>query len=265
MRPQAGSATKGAFIGWLLLTYLFLPWMPIAARAEETGEQVQVADAYLELRTGPGRGYPVFYIAERGQRVTLLVRRTDWFKVRTANGKLGWVSREQMERTLTDAGVAKTFRDVLYEDYLRRRFEAGFAYGRMSGERLAGNDAALEGAMGYRINEHLSVELALSQVSDKFLSANFVYFSLVSEPYPTWTISPTLSLGLGKAKIEPKATLISAPSTNTDMANAGVGARFYFTRRFFLRVGYKVHRVFDDAGDRTDGYKELSTGIGFFF
>ena len=34
-----------------------------------------VTQAYVELHTGPGRGYPVFYIAERGEAILLLKQR----------------------------------------------------------------------------------------------------------------------------------------------------------------------------------------------
>src|SRR5438552_3520272 len=101
--------------GCCLLMLMFLNG---AAWAEETHERVWVAEPYLDLRTGPGRGYPVFYIAERGEAVEILRRHTDWFEVRTERGKEGWVSREQMETTVTEAGTQKMFGDVLMEDYL---------------------------------------------------------------------------------------------------------------------------------------------------
>ena len=38
---------------------------------------VSVADPYLELRTGPGRGFPVVQVVERGETVEVETRRTD--------------------------------------------------------------------------------------------------------------------------------------------------------------------------------------------
>ena len=66
------------------------------AEAAEEYRTVSVADPYLEIRTGPGRGYPKFYVVDRGETVEILKRKTDWFKVRAANGKEGWVEREQI-------------------------------------------------------------------------------------------------------------------------------------------------------------------------
>ena len=55
--------------------------------AEEEHHFVKVADPYIEMHTGAGRGYPIFYVAARGEWVNLIYRKTDWFFVRTEDGK----------------------------------------------------------------------------------------------------------------------------------------------------------------------------------
>ena len=60
-----------------------------AAKEEAAREkllQVFISEPYLELSTGPGRGYPVFHVVERDASVDVLYRRTDWFKVRDERG-----------------------------------------------------------------------------------------------------------------------------------------------------------------------------------
>ena len=74
-----------------------------AAAAALVSERLTVADPFLEMRTGPGRGYPVFFVVARGQSVVVELRHTDWYKVRAEGGQLGWVSRAQLESTLTAA------------------------------------------------------------------------------------------------------------------------------------------------------------------
>ncbi len=59
-----------------------------------------VSDPYLELHTGPGRGYPIFYVAGQGDKITLLKERTEWYKIRTPRGKEGWVNVAQLRNTL---------------------------------------------------------------------------------------------------------------------------------------------------------------------
>ena len=100
------------------------------ARAAERGrERLQVTDPYIELRTGPGRGYPVFFVVARDEWIEIELRHTDWYKVRTDGGKVGWVHRAQLETTLTEAGGTKTFRDIALDDYLARRVAAGRGLG----------------------------------------------------------------------------------------------------------------------------------------
>ena len=106
------------------------------------------------MHTGPGRSYPIFYVAERGEKVEILKRRTDWFKVRTERGKKGWVDREQMENTLVDAGVKKSFRDLLVEDYIRRRVEVGFAVGEFEDETVTRARA------GISLGQHFMAEIS---------------------------------------------------------------------------------------------------------
>ena len=45
------------------------------------------------MRTGPGRGYPIFHVIDRGESVDIIMQRTDWYQVRAENGKEGWVDR----------------------------------------------------------------------------------------------------------------------------------------------------------------------------
>ena len=236
---------------------LTLIGMPVSA-ADDPVERVWIADPYLELRTAPGQAYPVFYIAERGESVEILKRYTDWFKVRTARGKEGWVSREQMESTLTEAGVKQTFRDVLIEDYLRRRVEAGFSFGSLEG------DGIITARIGYRLHDNLLAEFAIGQATGDFSSTTLIYGSLVSQPFPEARWSPFFALGLGRFSNEPKATLVSAIATEADMGSAGLGVRYYLTRRFIVRFEFRDHIALIDH-NRTNSYKEVSAGVSFFF
>lgn len=229
-----------------------------AARAEDVDVRVQIATPYLELHTGPGRGYPVTQVIERGEWIGVLLRRTDWFKIRTDQGKEGWVSRSALETTLSEAGTPIRLRDVVFDDYRSRRFEVGFAGGRLEG------DSYMQVRGGYRFHENLSGEFAAGLATGDFSSSNLYYVALLSEPFPEWRLSPFFSLGIGRYYSTPKVTLVGAIDTESNMANAALGARFYLTRRFVVRGDYRRHVVFVDQ-NRINEYNELSLGISLFF
>jgi len=227
-------------------------------RADGAGLQMQVVEPYLELHTGPGRGYPVTLVVERGEWIGITRRRTDWFKLRTSQGKEGWAPRAAIETTVTEAGTPIHLRDVLFDDYRSRRFEVGFAGGVLEG------DPSMLVRGGYRFHENLSGEFTVGQASGDFSSSRLYYASVVSEPFPEWRLSPFFSLGLGRYVSTPKATLVGAIETESNTANAALGARFYLTRRFIVRGEYRRHVVFVDQ-NRINEFNELSLGISLFF
>ena len=77
--------------------------------------EVVVSDPYIDLHTGPGRGYPIFYVAAQGDRITILKEQTEWYKIRTPRGKEGWVNVSQMSSTLDLDGAAHRFPTVRSE------------------------------------------------------------------------------------------------------------------------------------------------------
>jgi len=91
--------------------------------------EVVVKDAYIDLHTGPGRGYPVTFSVERGVTIELLRQRTDWIEVRTARGQRGWVHRSQLENTLTPEGNEVHLSGTGPDARTGHKWEAGLAVG----------------------------------------------------------------------------------------------------------------------------------------
>ncbi len=246
------------FITYLFLILLFLVLLITPAHAEQEFQRLKIVDAYVELHTGPGRGYPIFHVVKRHEWVEIMKRRTDWFKVKTERNVTGWVSREQMEKTLTVAGVPKTFRDVLYDDYLHRRIEFGISAGEFD------SDPIVSARLAYKFTENIALEFQASKVAGKLSSSDIYAINLVSTPFPDWRISPHFTIGYGRFENEPKGALIQDIETEDDLANVGAGARYYLTRRFFLRADYRRYIVLSED-DRNDKFDELSAGVSFFF
>ncbi len=226
--------------------------------AEENSQQVKIVEPYIELHTGPGRGFPIFHIEKRGQWITLIKRKTDWYLINTNANKQGWVKRSQLELTVTEAGHTKTFRDVLVDDYLKRRLELGVAGGKMKGETTQSI------RVDYQLSPYFATELSITQVSGSFTTSEIYSLHLLSQPFPKWRISPFFNLGIGRFKDVPRSTLVDAKTTDSTTAIAGAGTRIYITRRFLMRFDYRMYVILIDD-DRTKEMSEFSGGLSFFF
>ena len=233
---------------------------PVVANAQASSktERLQITDPYIELHTGPGRGFPVFFVAPRAQWISIEMRHTDWFKVRTDDGKVGWVSREQLETTLTASGATKSFRDVLLDDYLSRRVQLGAAWGRFKSEPM------LKLWTSYRLSETLSLEGTLGQVQGVFSGTDLWHVDLMAEPWSDQRISPFFAVGVGKFKNFPNLSLVGAQTTDAKLANVSLGVRYYLSDRFVLRADYTLYTAFV-ADTRSTEYRAFTAGLSFFF
>jgi len=226
--------------------------------ADKEFQRVKIVDPYVELHTGPGRGYPIFHVVKRHDWIDIMKRRTDWFKVRNDRGVEGWVSRKQMEQTLTVAGVPKSFRDVLYDDFLHRRVEFGISAGQFD------SDPIVSARLAYKFTENIALEFQVSKVAGRLSSTDIYAVNLVSTPFPDWRLTPHFTIGYGRFENEPRGSLVLDTNTDDDLANVGFGLRYYLTKRFFLRGDYRRYIVLS-SDDENDEFDEFSAGVSFFF
>jgi len=240
-----------------LLLALGLLTVPAVSHGREH-LRVYISAPYLELRSGPGRGYPVFNVAERADSVEVLYRRTDWFKVRTERGVEGWAAQRDMLRTVLADGTPFKFDLGDRSGFTSHHFEMGVFAGEYSGSTLVSTYAS------YSLNSQLAVELLVGQFLGKYTNGVTGDLGLTHVLMPEWRFSPFLMLGTGLVHVSPKATLV-LPSERTDQtAYVGGGVRYYLTRRFFVRAEYKSHVVFThrNANEKVDEWK---LGFAFFF
>ncbi len=233
-------------------------WSMVAVAEKPATPRVQVAEPYLEIHSGPGRGYPVFHVVKRGGWITVLKRRTDWFQIVTEDGLQGWATRQEMELTLTEAGSETEFRDVLVDHFLRDRLVFGVAGGDMEGQTVMTFRA------NYAFNEHLQSELNVSQVSGTYTSTQAYSLHLVALPARKGLFVPLLSLGAGQFRDTPRKTLVDPQASNSLAGIVGLGLYAHLTERFMLRVDYRNFVILVDDG-RAREYDEITGGFSFVF
>lgn len=242
-----------------LLLFLLLQWSLVTwVHGDEQPLMVEVADPFIEMHTGPGRGYPIFHVVARGEQVEILTRKTDWIKVQESSGKQGWVHRRQMTETLQPSGEKLEIKDATQDDFTSRSWEMGGSIGDFEGADVI----TLYGA--YHFTDNLSTEGYFSQVLGSFSSSSLIGINVVHQPFPEWRISPFFSLGTGIIDTRPKTTLVQTKDRTDKYANVGIGGRMYLSRRFILRFEYRSYVIFSSRDDNEE-IDEWKTGLSFFF
>jgi len=236
----------------------FLAGFAWANAAEEQPLIVEVVDPYIEMHSGPGRGYPIFHVVDRGEPVEILFRQTDWFKIRTQQGKEGWVQRGQMVMTLTPAGERLEIKDTTQEEFIQRKWEYGVTLGDFD------NSTVVTFSATHHFTENISTELSLSQVLGTASSSTLLGASIVHQPFPEWTVSPFFTLGTGIKDTKPKRGVVGIRDGSDLYSNVGLGVRMHFTQRFFLRAEFRKYVIFASRDDNEE-IDEWKAGFGFFF
>ena len=227
-------------------------------KVAKSANWVRVNDPYIEFHTGPGAGYPIVFVVERGDSVEILKEKTGWFKVITEAGKSGWVNRYQMEKTLFETGAEFTVTDINKDDFENRTFEGGVGIGDFQGGRL------MSLSLGYRFSQTLTSEVSLYQVNGNFSSSQLVSIGFVNQPFNHWKVSPFMFLGTGIIRTSPKTALVQSEDRTDQVVTVGLGLKAHLTKRFIFRIEYKEHIVLTNRS-RNEKIDEWKTGFSVFF
>jgi uncharacterized protein YgiM (DUF1202 family) len=219
---------------------------------------LKVAEPFVNLRSGPASAYPVFHVSERGEKLTILSRKTDWIKVKDSSDIIAWVSVSDVQKmhNLSDSKVILD--EPKFDDYTTHPWEAGLLAGNF--DKSAVNSAYV----GYWMTENLSLEFWASQVLGEASESKLLSINLVHQVFPTWRFSPFFTLGAGKIFIKPKVTLSNESSRNEDTLNVGVGLRYYLSNRYFLRFEVKDYKIFTNR-ETNEEASEWKLGLSVFF
>ena len=227
-----------------------------AQAANQLLVQLVVTAPYLEMHSGPGRGYPVVYVVGRDEVLTVLFSRTDWYKVRAARGVEGWARRADLVSTLLPSGEPAPIPP--YPDFLTHRWEIGAGYGVYNHENLVTTYA------DYGITESIDVEAVLQQAFGTLDNRYIATVGLRHTFVPEWKwFSPTAGIGTGYQRIS--ATVPPAPlESNNQMAYASLGARGFITRRFMWRADWRHYVVLNNQ-NVNEVLEEWKIGLAVFF
>lgn len=227
----------------------------------ESSLNLEVIDSFVEVRSGPGRGYPAFYVIEQGESVEVLTRRSGWYEVRSQNGKTGWATSQQLSRTLQATGEPADLPSVSFGDYHKNKWRVGFTFGEYSSGELNGADL-FSTTLSYRFVNWLSIEGELGKLFNSEIEGEFYNVNILVEPFSSWRLSPELILGSGVLSIDTQPELVAFGIDDSSFQNYGLGLNYYVGRNFVVRGEYRWYSVSADEKVTLESWK---IGFNTFF
>jgi Bacterial SH3 domain len=218
--------------------------------------EVIITDPFIEMHSGPGRGYPVTYVVGRDDTVTVLYSRTEWYKVRATGGQEGWVRRSDLARSRLASGEPAPIPP--YPDFASHRWELGAGYGVFNHQNL------VTGYGDFSLTDSLDAEFVLQQAFGTIDNRYVATIGLRHTFIPEWKwFSPTAGIGTGYQYIDDKVPP-KPIETHNQMAYVSLGVRGFITRRFMWRADWRKYDVFTHQNQNEEP-EEWKFGLAVFF
>lgn len=239
-----------------VLTLLVQALFAAKGYAKDKPLELVVAEPYLEMRSGPGRGFPVFYVVGRGETLVVLFSRTDWYKVRAPRGQEGWARREELAKTLFASGEPAPIPP--YPDFTNHRWELGAGYGVYNRQNLV--TTYTDYALTQSLDAEFVLQQALGTIDNRYVATIGLRHTFV----PEWKwASPTVGLGTGYQtitdKIPPKPL-----ETRNQLGYVSIGARGFITKRFMWRLDWRSYVIFTKQNANKEP-EEWKFGLAVFY
>ncbi len=218
---------------------------------------VTVNSGFVNLHSGAGKGYPIVQVALKGESLLLLKRRTDWVQVEFKQQQY-WLARADLSQLITSEQQLFDVSDERLDAYQNRLLEAGLLFGDFNGSSL------YQLVLGYQFSPYLQTELAIGQANGQQADNLAAELSLYISPLPQWRLSPYFGLGGGVLRTTPRTVLVQTPDRHNTLASAELGLRYYISRNFIARAGYRRSVIVTDRNDN----EEIDTwklGFSVFF
>lgn len=224
---------------------------------EDDGVVVVVGSPFIELYVQPGRGYARFHAVEKNERIRLFKSRTDWYKVETQDGKIGWVPRRALTDLYDTEGYPLDFRTPSWSE-AKHPWQMGL----MVGEMESAITYTVYG--GYRFTPNISAELKYTQAFGDTFNTKLVSGMLLHQPFPQWRASPFFTLGAGNMKFFRDGVLVKPEDENDNAVTVGGGLMFYVTHKVVARLEYNQHTLLTTR-DNNQEVEEWKAGFSVLF
>ena len=239
------------FFKLTLFLFLVITGVSTTVAGEKQRLRLSIVEPYLEIHTGPANGYPIHFVAQRGEVIEILKRRTEWYKVRiqvdSRRQKTGWVHADDIANTIAvDTKAIAQEHPRLKRNY-DPKFSAGFSVGQFSNADIVG------GLINYALSQTAAVELYVNEYFGLDEEGLFAGGQLIYQPWRIWRLSPLVSIGYGYVERDFKGSLIQQSDLEDNFLQTGSGIDLHLSDRYRLRFEYKHLNILTS----TDDNKEL--------
>jgi hypothetical protein len=211
---------------------------------------------YIELRSGPGRGYPITKVIEQNEIVMVLVKRTAWFKVEDKRGNQGWFHQDNLLNFSFNQQPVMSAQQT-QDDYLSRTWEVGVGYGELE------NANYYRLSLSYAFSPVISTELIIGKAIGNVSDNEIAQLMITAQPFPELIVIPYFSVGAGVIRTTPHSVLADAQERNNSLLSSAIGLKYYLARNFLLRAEYKYSLVLTDRDDN-EGVRIWTLGFSVF-
>jgi len=193
--------------------------------------EATVKSEFLEVFTAAGRGYPVFFVVENGEKFQLLKRKTDWIKIKSKQGQEGWISYNDYASSvyLSKPNIRKLS--------VSAKWELGISAGRF------GSDNSFTASAGYYIKPSVAFQTEYKKVIGDFSHSNLLSGKFMFQIFRDKVISPFISLGLGVMENTPRQSLVNAKKEQKNLFIGGGGINYIPYKRLNMRFSVNNYYI----------------------
>lgn len=239
------------------LLLLMITLCSFACFANDKPVMLIIEVSYIELHSGPGAGYPIINVIEKGELVELMVKRTNWLKVKDQRNNIGWLNQDELVG-LSHQGQAVINSEFTLTDFQTRRYEAGVMYGDFEGSDFYNIHLA------YNFSSVYSTEVSLGKALGNISDNELYEVMLINQPFPELMVIPYIGVGAGIITTKPHSVLADSEKRDDTFIASAIGIKYHLARNFILRAEYKYSVVLTDRNDNEE-VQTWKLGFSVFF
>ena len=193
-------------------------------------EWIDVTEDFLEFRTGPGDAFPIFYTAEKGEKLKLVKKYNNWLLAEISGEVNGWIS-------MNEVLLQGSFSDVSISE-IKGIKKIGINFGWFDGSGEYGV------SVGHRYTRRVSVKLELRRLVTAYSGNTLVLPKFDFQLYKNSKFNPFIELGGGFVATHTEKFVATKDRGFIPLLTFSAGVRLRAARSLFANMLVGRNAVF---------------------